>query len=335
MIRGNTVSKRILITGASSGLGLSHAVYLASQGYDIIGTSRKSEELSIELLKDRFLTDHTRFRFIDKAKTKIEPGKIVVPKKVISNLDEFLAEIQFISMDISKTESVNKALHNLENFEDIDILINNAGNGFFGPVEELSLDNAQYQFEVNFFGLIRVLKVVIPIMRVKKSGQIINTSSLAGIICIPFQAHYSASKAAILRLTESLRTELKPFKIRVSALLLGDINTPFDANTTLLHHTEEVLTSKDIAEMKKLIPLPIESPYYEEAEKAWRTIIQNLIVSPPPIIVSKKIEKIIRARRPKVHYKVGSRLQTYGATLMKRLLSENLTMRIFEMYYGL
>lgn len=329
------MSKTILITGASSGLGLSHAIYLTSQGYNIIGTSRKSEELKIEELKNRFLTDHTRFRFTDKARTKIEPGKVSVPKKIISNLDEFLDEIQFVSMDVSKTESVNKAIHNLGNLEDIDILINNAGNGFFGSVEELSLENAQYQFEVNFFGLIRVLKVIIPIMRSKRSGQIINTSSLAGVICIPFQAHYSASKAAILRLTESLRTELKPFKIRVSTLLPGDINTPFDANTTLLHHTQEVLTSKDIAQMKKLIPLPLESPYYEEAEKAWRTIIQNLIVSPPPIIVSKKIEKIIKARRPKVHYKVGNRLQTYGAILMKRFLSENLTMRITEMFYGL
>ncbi|MFX1507513.1 MAG: hypothetical protein ACFFDC_15625 [Promethearchaeota archaeon] len=77
------MSKRILITGASSGLGLSHAVYLTSRGYDIIGTSRKSEELSIEVLRDRFLTDHTKFRFIDKAKIKIEPRKIIVPKKII------------------------------------------------------------------------------------------------------------------------------------------------------------------------------------------------------------------------------------------------------------
>ena len=329
------MSKRILITGASSGLGLSHSIYLRSRGYEIIGTSRKPEKLSKEVLKKRFLTDHTKFRFTDKAKTKIEPGKIVVPKKIIANLDEILEEILYITMDVSETESVINTINNLESSRPVDILINNAGNGFFGPVEELSLDNAHYQFEVNFFGLIRVLQAIIPIMRARQSGQIINTSSLAGIVCIPFQAHYSASKAAILRLTESLRTELKPFKIRVSSLLPGDINTLFDANTTSLHHEKEVLTSENIAEMKQLIPVSSTSPYFDEANKAWRTIIQNLIVSPPPIIVSKKIEKIIKAKRPKVHYKVGSRLQIYGTTLMKRILSENLTMRIMELFYGL
>ncbi|MFX1516208.1 MAG: SDR family NAD(P)-dependent oxidoreductase [Promethearchaeota archaeon] len=326
--------KKILITGASSGLGLSHSIYLGSRGYEIIGTSRKAEELNKEVLKKRFLIDHTKFQFIDKEKTIIQPGKIIAPKEIINNLDEILEEIQFINMDVSKTESVSNAIQNLES-KSIDILINNAGNGFFGPVEELSLDNAQYQFEVNFFGLIRVLQSIIPVMRARQSGQIINTSSLAGVVCIPFQAHYSASKAAILRLTESLRTELRPFKIRVSCLLPGDINTPFDANTTLLHHKQEVLTSENIAEMKNLIPVSSKSPYYDEAKKAWCAIIQNLIVSPPPIIISKKIEKIIKAKRPKVHYKVGSRLQTYGTILMKRLLSENLTMRITEMFYGL
>jgi short-subunit dehydrogenase len=321
------VPKRILITGASSGLGLSHAIYLASKGYNIIGTSRNPEEINRNQLKSRFLIDHTKFRYIDKAKTKIKPSKILAPKKLIDNLDEILEEIQFIPMNISETKSVNRAIRNLEFSEEIDILINNAGNGFFGPVEELSLDNAQYQFEVNFFGLIRVLQAIIPIMRSRQSGQIINTSSLAGVICIPFQAHYSASKAAILRLTESLRTELKPFNIRVSSLLPGDINTPFDANTTKLHHQEKEISSKEIAGMINLIPLSSDSPYFDEAKKAWRTIIQNLIVSPPPIIVSKKIEKIIRAKRPKAHYKVGSRLQT--------MLSENLTMRVTEMFYGL
>lgn len=329
------MSKRILITGASSGLGLSHSIYLRSRGYEIIGTSRKTEELNKEVLKKRFLIDHTKFQFIDKGKTKIQPGKIIAPKEIIDNLDETLEEIQFITMDVSKTDSVFNAINNLESSKPIDILINNAGNGFFGPVEEFSLDNAQYQFEVNFFGLIRVLQAVIPDMRARQSGQIINTSSLAGVVCIPFQAHYSASKAAILRLTESLRTELKPFKIRVSSLVPGDINTPFDANTTILHHEHEVLTSENIAKMKNLIPVSSESPYYNEANKAWQTIIQNLIVSPPPIIVSKKIEKILKAKRPKVHYKVGSRLQTYGATLMKRMFSENLTVRIIELFYGL
>lgn len=329
------MSKRILITGASSGLGLSHAIYLTSRGHEIIGTSRKAEKINLQQLKKQFLTDHTKFSYITNSKTKVKPGKIQAPKKIIENLDEILQEIQFITMDITKTESVNRSINELVSSKTIDVLVNNVGSGFFGPIEELSLDKAQYQFEVNFFGLIRVLQAIIPSMRTNQTGQIINTSSLAGIVCIPFQAHYSASKAAVARLTESLRTELKPFNIRVSSLLPGDIKTPFNANTTKLHHTNKEITSENIAEMIDLISVSTESPYYENAKKVWRTIVQNLIVSPPPIIVSKKIEKIINAKRPKVHYKVGGRLQTYGTILMKRALSENLTNRITVMFYGL
>ncbi|MFX1252179.1 MAG: SDR family NAD(P)-dependent oxidoreductase [Promethearchaeota archaeon] len=243
-----------------------------------------------------------------------------------------MESIQYITMDVTDEESVRKALNSIDN---VDILINNAGSGYFGPIEELTLEQTQYQFDVNFMGMLRVLQSVIPKMREKKSGRIINTSSLGGISCIPFQAHYSATKAAVLRMTESLRLELKPFNIHVSSLASGSINTFFEANTAMLHHKDREYKSTDIEDLIAAIPTPENSPYYNRAKIVWRSIIQNFLVSPPPIIVSRKIERIIKTRRPKVHYTVGNRIQTLGLNVMKRVFPETWTTRVMAMFYGL
>jgi short-subunit dehydrogenase len=331
------LQKKVLITGASSGLGLSHAIYLTSKGFSVIGTSRKAEKLDLDQLKEVFLRDHTKFRYVDNTKTEVKPIKTLVPKEITENLDSYLEDIRFIAMDVTKTDSVKKAIYNLGlNFTNgIDVLINNAGNGYFGPIEEMSLEKSQYQFEVNFFGQIRMLQAILPSMRTRRDGQIINTASLAGLLSIPFQAHYSASKAAVIKLTESLRTELKPYKIKVSALLPGDHNTQFNVNTLMLHREKINLETTDIAKMIKKTPLSLNSPYYNRASAVWKTIVQNLIVNPPPILVSKKIEKIIKAKRPKACYKVGTRLQTHGITLLYRLFTYNMAIRIMSLIYGL
>ncbi len=329
------MSKRVFITGASSGLGLSHAIYLTSKGYHVIGTSRRGKYLDLDQLKSTYLTDHTKYTYVNKSKNKVIGKKKLLPDKIFKNLDDFLSAISFVKMDVTDEKSVLHCIQAIETDGKIDVLINNAGSGYFGSVEELSIEQAKYQFEVNFFGLLRVLQAVIPSMRESMSGQIINTSSLAGIACIPFQAHYSATKAAILRLTESLRLELRPFNIHVSSLSPGDINTTFDANTTVLHNPDDTFKSVDILKMKGAIPLSQDSPYHSQGQVAWNTIIQNLIVSPPPLVVSKKIEKIIKSKKPKVHYRAGPRLQTMGVPLIKRLLPENLSTRIVAMFYGL
>ncbi|MFX1283568.1 MAG: SDR family oxidoreductase [Promethearchaeota archaeon] len=326
------MNKQILITGATSGMGLSHAIYLSSRGYSVIGTSRQAENINLEELKETYIQNHTKYHYIDKAKTEVRPGKIIVSSKIHKNLDKYLEDIQYISMDVTKTSSVTSAIQNLDN---IDVLINNAGLAHFGPIETYSLEAIQDQFEVNFFGYIRVIQAVLPNMRERKKGQIINTSSLAGLTVIPFMGYYSASKAAILRLTESLKIELRPFNIRVSSLLPGDINTPGNVVTAYLYKKGKKFKTTDIKDMIDAIPLEKTSAYYNHGKVAWTTIMQNLIVSPPPIIVSKKIEKIIRAKRPKIHYKCGSKLQTWGVNLMKRFFSENLTIRIMAMFYGL
>jgi short-subunit dehydrogenase len=327
--------KTVVITGASSGLGLSHAIYLTHKGYSVFGTSRKADSIDYKQLKKKYLQDHTKFSYIDKDKTELKKDKILLPQEIIEKLDDYLTRITFIDMDVTINESIKKAIDYIETISQIDVLINNAGIGFFGSVEELSIEQAKFQFDVNYFGYIRVLKAIIPRMRLRKQGQIINTASLGGIVCIPFQSHYSATKAAIIRITESLRTELSPFNIKVSYLLPGDINTPFDANTVLLHDKEAKFTSSEIKDMINAIPVSENSTYFHQSRIAWGAIIRNLIVSPPPIIVSKKIEKIIRVKRPKIHYKIGSKTQTYGLTVIKRLLPESLSYKIISMFYGL
>jgi len=340
------MSPNVLVTGASSGLGLSHAIYLTSCGYNVFGTSRKAENLDLEALKTLYLTDHTQFRYTDKEKTIVRVGKHLLPQNIIENLDEFIEQIQFITMDVSDENTVNQAVDEIESEMSIDILVNNAGIGYFGPIEELPMESVKHQFEVNVFGLIRVINAVLPRMRERRKGKIINTASMAGLVCIPFQAHYSASKAAILRLTESLRLEVKPFNIRVCSISPGDINTLFNANTAVLHQQDKDFISNDIQEMKSALPIPEESCYWElpiaeescywdQGRIAWKKIIENLIVSPPPIVISKKVEKIIRTKNPKVHYLAGPRLQTWGVPLLKRLLPDSWTTRIVAMFYGL
>ena len=327
------MSQTVLITGASSGLGLSHAIYLASKGYSVIGTSRYAQTLNLDKLKEIYLRDHTKFGFLDKNKTKLKAGKSLLPKEIVNNLSSYLKRIKFISMDVTDPVSIQNAFTAF-NPEEVDILLNNAGIGYFGPVEEVSLEQYIHSFNLNFFGQVRLLQALLPYMREKKRGRIINTASLGGVTSIPFQSIYSASKAAIIRLTESLYTELKPFNIKISVLCPGDINTAFDASTVKLHHPEYNFNSDDIKKMKEAIPVKSESPYLSSAEIAWKTIIENLIISPPPIIVSKKIEKIIQAKNPKIHYKAGSKFQTLGITFAKRILSETMTIRVVSMIYG-
>jgi short-subunit dehydrogenase len=326
------MNKHVLITGATSGMGLSHAIYLTSRGYSVIGTSRQADNIDLEQLREVYIQNNTKYHYINKGKTEVKPGKILISSKIRQNLDKYLEDIQYLSMDVTKTNSVTRAIQQLDN---IDVLINNAGIAHFGPIETYPLEIVQLQFEVNFYGYIRVIQAILPKMREQKKGQIINTSSLAGLTAIPFMGYYSASKAAILRLTESLKIELRPFNIWVSSLLPGDINTLGNTVTAHLYSEDENFKSTDIKEMVDAFPLKKDSIYFENGNVAWTTIMRNLIISPPPMVVSKKIEKIIQAKRPKIHYKSGSKLQTWGVTLMKRLFPENLTVRIMAMFYGL
>ena len=135
-----------------------------------------------------------------------------------------------IPTDVTKPEMVDDAVAEILRQEDhIDVLINNAGFGVSGAVEFTDTAAAKKQFEVNFFGMVNMCHAVLPVMRRAGHGRIVNLSSVAGVVPIPFQTYYSASKAAINSYTMALANEVKPFGIQVCAVMPGDIKTGFTA----------------------------------------------------------------------------------------------------------
>ena len=135
-----------------------------------------------------------------------------------------------IPTDVTKPEMVDAAIAEVLQKEDhIDVLINNAGFGVSGAVEFTEPEAAKKQFDVNFFGMVNVCHAVLPVMRRACQGRIVNLSSVAGVVPIPFQTYYAASKAAINSYTMALANEVKPFGIQVCAVMPGDIRTGFTA----------------------------------------------------------------------------------------------------------
>ncbi|MGI6279210.1 MAG: SDR family oxidoreductase [Acutalibacteraceae bacterium] len=146
----------------------------------------------------------------------------------ISRKPSDLEGLKHISADLTDESSVVSAFDKIVSEAGwIDILINNAGSGISGAVEFTDISDAKYQFDVNFFGMVRCIKCALPVMR-KNGGKIINVSSLAAVFPLPFQGFYSASKAAVNALTMSLRSEVKKFgNIQICAILPGDVKTGF------------------------------------------------------------------------------------------------------------
>ena len=336
------MKKVVVITGASSGLGLSHAIYLTSKGYKVFGTSRNSEKISHEKLKELYIKDHTKWKFVNKETLEVAPIKQVIPKKIKANLDDIIKEIDFFTMDVASDESVKKAVSEMENKakqindRGIDILINNAGISYFKSAEELSMEEWKQSFEINFLGALRVIKAVLPSMKERREGRIINTGTLGAMVAIPFQSHYSASKAALKILSEGLKIELKLFNIKVSSILPSDINTSFNINmhnVTLKEQSNLKSDNTDIMLEKSLTDDT--SLYSEKSKRVWRVIVKNLIQSPSPTVISKKISKIIKRRNPKVNYQAGDFMQIFLMFLIRRIVSDDFTYWLLPKYYGM
>lgn len=180
--------KRVaIISGASSGIGKSIALILASNGIIVYAGSRN-----------------------------------------IENNQELISRgVNVKNLDVSSNESVKEFVNHVLNKEKtIDILINNAGYDIFGPVETVSIEEAKKEFDVNLFGVARMSKNIIPVMRKQKNGLIINISSVVGITPLPFVDWYVASKFALEGLSDCMRMELKPFNIKVVKIEPGVIKTP-------------------------------------------------------------------------------------------------------------
>jgi NAD(P)-dependent dehydrogenase (short-subunit alcohol dehydrogenase family) len=178
----------------------------------------------------------------------------------------------------------------------IDAVINNAGSGIAGAIEDTTVAEAQAQFETNFFGTHRVCRAVLPQMREQRAGVIINMSSLAGRIAVPFQGFYSATKFAIEAYTEALRMEVRPFGIAVSMIEPGDFATAFTAN-------RRITTASTPA-----------SPYYDAMQGAVAIMARDEQANHDLSPVIRAVETIFESRRPALRYPRATAVQrTFNA----------------------
>ena len=161
------------------------------------------------------------------AQAMLEKGYTVYE---LSRRTQGIEGLHHIVADVTDEQTLTAAINEILQREDhIDVVINNAGFGISGAVEFTKTEDAQHQLDVNFFGMVRMNRQVLPIMRKQGYGRIVNLSSVAGAIAIPFQTYYSASKAAINSYTMALANEVKPFGIQVCCVQPGDIRTGFTA----------------------------------------------------------------------------------------------------------
>lgn len=244
--------KVILITGASSGIGFDAARVLAKQGHKIYAAARRTD-LMEPLKSDGVVTMH---------------------------------------MDVTDDESIRQGVEQVIAAEGrIDVLVNNAGYGFFGAIENVKMEDARRQLEVNVFGLARLCQLVIPHMRKQKSGRIINISSIAGKLVMPFGGWYHVSKFSVEALSDAMRIELKPFGIDVSMIEPGGIKTDWG-----------IIAAKHLRNSS--LGTPYEEATLNESKILHKAYSGNYLSSPK--VITKAISKAVNSRCPRARYRTGA-----------------------------
>lgn len=243
--------KIILITGASSGIGYDAALTLARQGHKVYAAARRLE--------------------------KMEPLKElgIIP----------------LRMDVTDETSMQEGVkHVLDTEGKIDVLVNNAGYGYFGAIENVTMDEARRQLEVNVFGLARLCQLVLPVMRQQGKGRIVNTSSIAGKIVLPFGGWYHVSKFSVEALSDALRMELNPLGIDVVMIEPGGIRT--DWGIIAAQHLKD-----------SSVGTPYESTAVSESELLHKAYSGNWLSSPR--VITRAISKAVNRRCPRARYRTG------------------------------
>jgi len=260
-----------VITGCSSGIGYETSILLAKNGFKTYATMRNVEKG--DKLKD------------------------IAEKE---NLD-----LKIIKLDVTDDYSIKSAINEIiQETSRIDILVNNAGNNIAGTVEDLSIEEFKEQFETNFFGLVRVTKAVLPIMRNQNSGIIVNLSSIVGKMAIPLNSAYTSSKFAVEGFSESVRYELEDFGIKVILIEPGVIKSNF---------YENIKMSKNSLSDPK-------SPYQPITQKIFEAFLSMIQYAFPAKIVADVILEAVTADNPKIRYAVGD--DAKSITEAKKRLSD-------------
>lgn len=267
------MSKVVLITGGSSGIGKSIGEFLHQKGFVVYGTSRN-------------------------------------PEKITNSI------FPLVALDVRDKQSiVNCVAEVIQKSGRLDIVINNAGVGITGPIEEIPAEEIRNNFETNLFGPIEVMKAVLPQMREQKSGLIINITSIAGYMGLPYRGIYSASKGALELITEALRMEVKSFGIQITNVAPGDFAT-------------------NIAAGRYHAPVVKGSAYEVPYGNTLKEMDSHVDSGSNPNEMAEAIFAIIKTDKPKVHYKVGAFMQKFSIVL-KRILPDTVYEKMLMNHYKL
>lgn len=256
----------ILITGASAGMGKEFAKQLLQEGHIVYGVARRLDKMA----------------------------------------DLRQAGVRTIRMDVTDDTSMVEAVEAILKAEGrIDVLINNAGFGSYGAIEDVPMAEARYQLEVNVFGAARLMQLVIPSMRAQQYGRIINISSIGGKMAMPFGGWYHASKFALEALSDSLRSEVAPFGIDVVVIEPGGIKSEW--GTIAMTHLEKSSSGT----------------VYETPAKKFAhgmAAVDNKV--PGPDVIARLVKQAVDAKKPKTRYLGG--FMARPAMLMKKILSDRM-----------
>lgn len=226
------------------------------------------------------------------------------------------SKIPLLALDVRERESIYNAIQEvISKSGRIDVLINNAGVGITGPIEEIPSEEIRNNFETNLFGPIEVMKAVLPHMRSQKSGLIINITSIAGYMGLPYRGIYSASKGALELITEALRMETKQFGIEITNIAPGDFATNIAAGR---YHAPVIKGSA------------YEIPYGNTLQE-MNTHVDS---GSNPNEMAEAVYKIITTSKPKIHYKIGAFMQKFSIVL-KRALPDKVYEKMLMNHYKL
>ena len=262
-------SKTILITGATAGIGRTTALHLASRGHRVIASGRKADQLAT-LRTEARTAGHS---------------------------------IDTVLLDVTSADSIAQAAAEIDRLtggRGVDVLVNNAGYGLVGPLSEVSDADLRKQYDTNVFGLMAVTRAFLPAMRERRSGRVINVSSMGGRMTFPFMGAYNSTKYAVESLSDAMRAELRPWNIDVVLIEPGVIRTNF-ADTSM-----------------SFVDQYADSPYKGAIAKAQR--IRDLMekTASGPQVIAKAIRKAAERRRPAARYVAP--FSTYFALLLKVLM---------------